>query len=436
MATLAPPPTSAPPQKEQRKQLWLERFLRSRYFLYSFLISLVIFLLVSGTILFKGFNPPGEFEEGDYLAGDDGGGPPPAPASSAPSETPPTEVPVEVPTTQTSTDLLAVDTPSPDSFTVPLPTTLTPTPDLTAKATPAPAAPASSSNNFSARAEGVRGFSNGWGPGSGSGKGSSGIKGSGRSTQAEFTCYVARYNGEGWAATLEAPTSFRKEYRGSIPNLLRFTSEQTKGRIKANLVPNPLRLDSSEIFDKKPPFIYFNGRKDFVLTAKEVENLQKYLMLGGAIWGDTALAGTGSRFDVAFRREMKRVIPDEDKPFEIVPNDHPIYTNSYFSLKGPPAGMNYYQQPLEMIRIDKEIAILYTPNDYGDMMRMAFKPNSTEPNVGKSEKEIYITPPEMWELRNTFYRNFTPEESEASFKLGLNIIVHLLTRFQEKLGNF
>ena len=32
--------------------------------------------------------------------------------------------------------------------------------------------------------------------------------------------------------------------------------------------------------------------------------------MGGAIWGDNALPGWGSRFDVAFRREMKRVVPD------------------------------------------------------------------------------------------------------------------------------
>ncbi len=34
---------------------------------------------------------------------------------------------------------------------------------------------------------------------------------------------------------------------------------------------------------KMPPFIFFTGHKDFVLTDDEVHNLQAYLQNGGAI---------------------------------------------------------------------------------------------------------------------------------------------------------
>ena len=49
---------------------------------------------------------------------------------------------------------------------------------------------------------------------------------------------------------------------------------------------------------KKPPFVFFTGHRDFKLNDKEIENLQKYLQLGGAVWGDSSLPGSRSRFDL------------------------------------------------------------------------------------------------------------------------------------------
>ena len=60
----------------------------------------------------------------------------------------------------------------------------------------------------------------------------------------------------------------------------------------------------SVIFNKKPPFIFFTGHRDFHLTDKEVTNLRNYIIVGGCVWGDSSLAGHRSRFDIAFRREM------------------------------------------------------------------------------------------------------------------------------------
>jgi len=104
------------------------------------------------------------------------------------------------------------------------------------------------------------------------------------------------------------------------------------------------------------------------LTDQEVQNLSDYLQIGGCIWGDNALAGRGSRFDVAFRREMKRVVPDLDKNFEPVDLTYDIFTKSWYSISKVPQGMNYYAEPLEHLDIDGKLAILYTPNDYSDKM--------------------------------------------------------------------
>ena len=82
-------------------------------------------------------------------------------------------------------------------------------------------------------------------------------------------------------------------------------------------------MGTDQLFTLKPPFVYLTGHKDFRLKDQEVKNLRDYLMLGGAIWADSALAGHRSRFDVAFRREMKRVFPDRD--FAPVKLNHDLF---------------------------------------------------------------------------------------------------------------
>jgi len=157
---------------------------------------------------------------------------------------------------------------------------------------------------------------------------------------------------------------------GSLPDLIAKVSEWSHGNITAEVVPTPLNIGGPDLIEKKPPFIFFTGHKDFVLTPREVQNLQDYVEMGGLIWGDNALAGRGSRFDVAFRREMKRVVPDLDKKFEPVKMDDPIFTKSWYAITSLPTGMNYYAEPMEHLDIDGKIAILYTPNDYSDMLSM------------------------------------------------------------------
>jgi hypothetical protein len=203
----------------------------------------------------------------------------------------------------------------------------------------------------------------------------------------------------------------------------------------AKVIGKPLDLASTEIFEKRPPFIYFTGHKDFKLTTTEVENLRKYLIRGGAIWGDNALAGRGSRFDVAFRREMKRVIPDEDKPFKVIPETHPMFINSFFPLKGPPAGMNYCQEPLEMIEMDGFLAVLYTPNNYGEMMTVLLKTAANKSEIdwfGSTDRRAGDWIYKDWRTA-PFFRNVDVESVEEAYQMGTNIIEHLLTRFQDRL---
>lgn len=329
----------------------------------------------------------------------------------------------------------------PNAFTVPVSTSISTNidPNLTKSVTQnvAQNVQAAANASFGARTSAIRGSMSKWGRGGGGG-GGAGPTGQGRSVQAEFVCYVAKVEG---LNTRNILFDENRNEQGPIRNLMRVMNSWSQGRIKAKIEARPIDMGSSELIEKAPPFIYFFGSRDFTLTPAEVENIRRYLIAGGCIWGDSGLAGSRSRFDIAFRREMKRVIPDADKQFEVLPANHPIFggDKAFFQMKGVPAGMNFRQEPIEAIKIDGEIAVIYTLNNYTDIMRVAFKDpvkfNNNEVELASTNQstEGFYTPLKYHLERETYFRNFSPEGAEESFQLAINIIVHLLTRFQERV---
>ncbi len=214
----------------------------------------------------------------------------------------------------------------------------------------------------------------------------------------------------------------------------------SRDRLEANLHPDVLDVGTDQLFEIKPPFVYLTGHKNFTLLDKEVENLRDYLMLSGAIWADSALAGRRSRFDMAFRREMKRVLPDRD--FEIVPNDHDML-DTFFDRISLPPGMNFYQEPSEMINIGDLLAVLYTLNGYGHFWETRLDINNKiewkRIKVGvnpKTNRPIWshVYGPHLYPhaMGPILYRNINDTTVEANYKFGINVVVHLLTRYQEK----
>ena len=252
---------------------------------------------------------------------------------------------------------------------------------------------------------------------------------------ATFPVYVAAYADGDWACNTHLDQN-GNIVAGSIPNLVAKINEWSHGHIKGEVVPKPLNIGGPELLDKMPPFIFFTGHKNFILTEQEIGNLQNYLECGGAIWGDNALAGRGSRFDIAFRREMKRVIQDKDKNFEPVAMDADIFTKSRFSISQVPEGMNYFSEPLEHIDINGKLAILYTPNDYSDLYAMRILPGDAQiegvsPN--RKSKSPLFTSGIFLDNQTVFFRNFTLQSSLAVHRLGMNIVTYLLTRFDDEL---
>jgi hypothetical protein len=250
---------------------------------------------------------------------------------------------------------------------------------------------------------------------------------------AKFPVYLASYADGDWGCNIALDKTGKIE-AGSLPDLVAKMNEWSKGNLTGEVIPTPLSIGGPDLMDKKPPFIFFTGHKNFILTEQEIQNLRDYLQVGGCIWGDNALAGRGSRFDVAFRREMKRVVPDIDKNFEPVPMTSDIFTKSWFPLTKVPEGMNYYAEPLEHLDIDGKLAILYTPNDYSDLFFMRILPGDTQmQGVWPSKTSPLFTWNAFLSNRAFFFRNFELPSCLAAQQLGMNVIGYLLVRFDKDL---
>lgn len=402
------------------------RLLASRFFTLSLLLHVILVTALGGTVLFQKYvEPPdfvGEAGAGGFISQETVALPP---QPSLPFQNQPT---FNVTSPQGAAPPMTAITafvPTQVAFSVPtmVPSVQVPfvNPSLT------PSTPVFSEGLTGEAARGIAGFSEGWSKPSGAGS-------SLRTREFEFTAYLAKYSGGDWDSTVKLRNG--KIVGGSLPNLLYIMKAWSRDKIKASPQAQPLDLASDEIFAHKPPFIFFTGHRDFTLTEKEVENLQKYVRLGGCIWGDSSLPGLRSRFDIAFRREMRRIVPDVDKGFEPLPTNHPIFTGAYFQeIKDVPEGLNYYREPIYALKVYDEIAVLYTPNDYGDMWQFGLNEKG-EIDRRRDESGAYVAiNAAMWERRHTYFRNIRAETLVPTYKLGTNIVIHLLTRWEDKVRN-
>ena len=407
------------------------RLFNSRFFTISVILHLFLVLMLGSAVIIQSSAPPA-----DFTGGGDGDGkfvqeqavvaPPPPP--------PPTNQNMQ-PTVQNKavTETIRTDNANAPAFVAPVitapqqPTAITPGKLAAPKIKPTELSMKQMSD--------IKKFTK-WS------KGPGGLGTDTKAREFEFVAYLAKYGdpsdasrGGDWAST-----NIIKDGRiakGSLPNLLDFMKNYSKGKIKASAVSEPLDLSSDDIFVKRPPFIFFTGHRNFVLSDREVENLQKYIQLGGCIWGDSSLPGRRSRFDLAFRREMRRVIPDADKDWELIPPDYPIYTrNPYYpEMKAPPTGVNFYKEPIYALKFGSEVAIIYTANDYGDMWRMAldtqWKIDMTPMYPGSYD--LLYTDRSMFERLDIYYRGMELPRLINSYKFGTNVVIHLLTRWEDRL---
>ncbi|MFV0337849.1 MAG: DUF4159 domain-containing protein [Chthoniobacterales bacterium] len=418
----------------------IDKFSSSRDFTISFVLHVILVAVFGTAVLFDAASEPPDFE------GEGGGFVQAGDASSAPPPVQPAEQTPQIDVTQVSqaaasNPLSAITTTSQNALSFSMPAITTPSvapPTTTTQTVAASVSQQSFAGVQGLTAQGaasIKAFTGGWGKGSGRGTGS-------RQREFEFIAFMGQYSGGNWNSTVQLGSN-KKIIGGSLPNLLWIMGRWSRDKIKTNeRNVQAIRLDSGELFSIKPPFIFLTGTRDFKLTDKEVENLQKYVRMGGCIWGDSSLPGSNSRFDIAFRREMRRVIPDVDKQFKPLPPNHPIYTSGYFpEIKETPPGINYYQEPVYALEIYGQIGILYTANDYGDMWQIGLMEDGTV-DLRRDERSRFVAiNRNLWDARYTYLGNITPPPAKAgkpnvatniedTYKFGINIIVHLLTRWE------
>jgi len=429
-ATLTPPTQTPPPAQKpgppEKPKHWTEKISRSGYFFGALLLHLVVFFMIATWVIFPAIHPPTEDFTKTYI-----------PASAPPPPPPPPTETVQVPTHSVPNPTTTITAPTAaPSFSVPLP-------DLSPTSTPVSVTQTmtqpvvSKSTSISeARLSKIMQTEAAWG------RGKQDILESNsdpKNITAKFPVYLASYANGDWYCNNVLTNG--QITAGSLPDLINKMNEWSHGHITGTVVPTPLNIGGPDLLDKKPPFIFFTGHKDFILTDAEIQNLRDYLQIGGAIWGDNTLAGRGSRCDVAFRREMKRVVPDLDKNFEpIDPTDkdigQKIFSHAWFTMQNVPQGMNFYAEPIEHLDIDGRLAILYTPNDYSDLFFMHILPGDQassgyEPNL--RTQDLLFTNATFGRNRKIFFRNFELPSCLLAQQFGMNIIGYMLVRFDKDL---
>jgi hypothetical protein len=411
----------------------IDKLSSAQSFTFSTLIHAVLVLLLGGTVLFKHYSQPPDFAAppGGLVSNDETVQPPPDPQPQ-----------LQQPSyAQAAADIAAVATAPSAVASITTSNLTTPSFNMASLAATMPAVKAdklaapvaakvpSMGNSLSKEmAARISSFTGGWAKG-----GTASMDQPLKSREFVFTAYLAKYQGGDWDSTVRIENG--KIWAGSLPNLLYIITKLSKQKIHAEPQVEPLDLSSDEIFVKKPPFIWFTGHRDFKLTDKEVENLGEYLRRGGCIWGDSSLPGRRSRFDLAFRREMLRLVPDPNQPWQQLPPNHPIFTHAWYSeVKTVAPGINFYDEPIyALMGYAGEIAVLYTANDYGDMWQFGVDEKGQIDLSRDEKRRLIAVNEEMWYRRNLYFRNIEPKALFDTYKFGTNIIIHLLTRWEAKL---
>lgn len=172
-------------------------------------------------------------------------------------------------------------------------------------------------------------------------------------------------------------------------NLLKYVQSVTGIKTKPEYVF--VDINSDKIFNY--PILFMTGHGNISFTEAEAKRLRKYLENGGFLYADDDYG-----MDQAFRREMKKVFPDQQ--LQEIPFNHPIYHSFFKFEKGlpkihehdnkPPQGFGYF--------INGRLCVFYTyESNLGD---------------GWVDQDVYNNPPEIREL---------------ALKMGTNIVVYALT---------
>lgn len=172
-------------------------------------------------------------------------------------------------------------------------------------------------------------------------------------------------------------------------NLLTYV--RTHAGIDADPKYEFVELSSDKVFSY--PMLFMTGHGNVVFSEYEVKRLREYLVRGGFLYVDDDYG-----LDKAFRREMKKVFPNN--PLVELPFSHPLYHCWYEFPNGVPKIHAHDEKPPQGFGIFYEgrLVVYYT--------------YEANPSDGWADPEVHKDPPEV---------------REKALQFGTNIIVWVLT---------
>lgn len=176
----------------------------------------------------------------------------------------------------------------------------------------------------------------------------------------------------------------------SLPNLLAYVRAHTTLPVADR--PAEVRLTDPSL--REFPYLYITGHGNIRLSDGEVEALRAYLDAGGFLHADDNYG-----LDESFRREIRRVFPDDE--LVPVPFDHPIYHVVYDFPGGLPKVHEHDGLPAQGLGIFRRgrLVVFYSyQSDLGD---------------GWEDPEVHGDPASV---------------REQALRMGLNLFVYALTQ--------
>jgi hypothetical protein len=204
-----------------------------------------------------------------------------------------------------------------------------------------------------------------------------------------------------FAASLRAGETFsiaRLKYGGggdwysnptSLPNLMRFVRENTG--VDVSDKETVVSFEGEEIFGS--PVVYMNGHGNISFSADDAAKLRRYLIGGGFL-----IADDNYGMDASFRREIKKVFPEND--LVLLPKDNPVFRSFFSFPNGLPKIHEHDGLPAQAFAIFHEgrMVVFYSyQSDLGD---------------GWEDPSVHNDP---------------PETRTAALKMGTNLIMWALS---------
>jgi len=176
----------------------------------------------------------------------------------------------------------------------------------------------------------------------------------------------------------------------TLPNLL--TEIRVRTGIPVGSQPVTVRPTDAALWDH--PFLFLSGHGNIAFTDEEVGILRRYLQSGGFLLADDCYG-----MDESFRREIRRVFPDQE--LVELPHTHPIFRSFYEMPNGLPKVHEHDNQPPQGFGI------------FHDGRLVVFYAYESDIHDGWEDEQVHGDPPEV---------------REQAFRMGVNIFVYALSQ--------